>query len=353
MMRLLVTGGAGFIGSNFVHRAIGAGHGVINMDALSYAGNLDNLADLHNTPRHLFVHGSINDRALVARLLTEHQPDALLNFAAESHVDRSIEDPGSFVRTNIDGTYELLEAALAYWRESNTGARAGFRLLHVSTDEVYGSIAEGRFTEDSRYAPNSPYAASKASADHLVRAFNRTYGLPTLITNCGNNYGPRQFPEKLIPHIILSALAGAKLPIYGDGKQVRDWLHVDDHCDALMRIVQRGVPGETYNVGGNGERTNLEVVHALCAELDALRPQADGRSYRAQIESVADRPGHDRRYALDATKLTETLGWRAAVGFADGLRRTVQWYLANLAWCEKIKTGGYRVTRLGLGRAAG
>ena len=346
---LLVTGGAGFIGSNFVHRAVAAGYAVVNLDALSYAGHLDNLSELQNDPRHTFVHGSINDRALVMRLLTQHAPSAIVNFAAETHVDRSVEQPGAFIKTNIDGTYELLEAALAHWQTTPSAARANFRFLHVSTDEVYGSIARGKFTEDSRYAPNSPYAASKAAADHLVRAFNRTYGLPTLITNCGNNYGPRQFPEKLIPHIVLSALAGQQLPLYGDGMHARDWLHVDDHCAALLRVIEAGRPGETYNVSGNGERPNLEVVQAICAVLDRERPRRE--SYRDLIAHVTDRPGHDRRYALDASKLERELGWRPAVPFEAGLARTVAWYLDNLAWCEAIKRRGYQLARVGLGRA--
>ena len=349
MTTFLVTGGAGFIGSNFVHRAMAAGHSAVNLDALSYAGNPDNLTGLSHPARHTFVHGSINDRTLVAKLLAQHQPTAIVNFAAETHVDRSIDDPGAFIQTNIGGTYELLEAALAYWRAMSDAARANFRFLQVSTDEVYGSIATGKFTEESRYAPNSPYAASKAAADHLARAFHATYGLPVLITNCGNNYGPRQFPEKLIPHMILTALAGQPLPVYGDGMHVRDWLHVDDHCAALLRVIEAGKPGGTYNVGGHGERPNIDVVHAICDVLDRNRQRKE--SHRKLISYVTDRPGHDRRYSLDASKLERELGWRPAVPFETGLAQTVTWYLENLSWCERIKSGGYRVARAGLGRA--
>ncbi|MEI7803854.1 MAG: dTDP-glucose 4,6-dehydratase [Hyphomicrobiales bacterium] len=349
MTTFLVTGGAGFIGSNFVHRAVAAGYSIVNLDALSYAGNLDNLTGLQDQTWHKFVHGSINDRALVAKLLLQHQPTAIVNFAAETHVDRSIDDPGAFIRTNIGGTYELLEAALAYWRVMPDTARANFRFLHVSTDEVYGSIAAGKFTEESRYTPNSPYAASKAAADHLARAFHATYGLPILITNCGNNYGPRQFPEKLIPHMILTALAGQPLPVYGDGMHVRDWLHVDDHCAALLRVIESGKPGNTYNVGGHGERPNVDVVNAICDMLDRNHPRKE--SHRKLISYVTDRPGHDRRYSLDASKLERELGWRPAVPFETGLAQTVTWYLENLNWCERIKSGGYRVARAGLGRA--
>ena len=349
MKTLLVTGGAGFIGSNFVHLAVKSGHKIVNLDALSYAGNPDNLTGLKGSPHHEFVHGSINDRELVLKLLERHKPAAIVTFAAETHVDRSIDDPSAFIRTNIVGTYELLEAALVYWRSLDDASKAAFRLLHVSTDEVYGSIAEGCFTEDSPYAPNSPYAASKAAADHLVRAYHRTYGLPTLITNCGNNYGPRQFPEKLIPHMILCALAGKPLPVYGAGMQVRDWLHVDDHCAALMRVAEAGTIGETYNIGGYGTRPNIDVIHAVCDALQALRPVSGG--YRKLIEHVADRPGHDERYALDASKIGRELNWRPAVAFEEGLESTVRWYLDNMDWCERIKSGGYRVARIGLGQS--
>lgn len=344
----LVTGGAGFIGSNFIHAAVASGHSVVNLDILSYAGNLDNLAGLRDPARHTFIHGSIGDGDLVKQLLSKHQPSAVVNFAAETHVDRSIEGPAAFIRTNIDGTYELLEATLAHWRTLQPAARAAFRLLHVSTDEVFGSVETGKFTEESRYAPNSPYAASKASADHLVRAFNSTYGLPTLVTNCGNNYGPRQFPEKLIPHMILTALEGKPLPVYGDGMHVRDWLHVDDHCDALMRVIAAGQPGGTYNVGGHGDRTNIDVVRAICDALDRARPGS--KSYHSLITHVADRPGHDRRYALDASKLQRELGWGPAISFEAGLSQTVAWYLNNAAWCDGIKHRGYKVARIGLGR---
>lgn len=349
MTTFLVTGGAGFIGSNFVHHAVAAGHSIVNLDALSYAGNRDSLAALDNNPRHIFVHGSINDRALVMQQLSRHRPSVIINFAAESHVDRSIDNPGIFIQTNVNGTYELLEAALSYWRSLPPAARAEFRFLHISTDEVYGSIETGKFTEDSRYAPNSPYAASKAAADHLVRSFNNTYRLPTLITNCSNNYGPRQFPEKLIPHMILMALAGQPLPVYGDGLHVREWLHVDDHCNALLRVIEAGRPGATYNIGGQGEKPNIEVVQAICDALGRERPRKD--SYRSLINHVPDRPGHDRRYALDASKLERELGWRPTIAFEAGLSQTIAWYLANLAWCERIKSGGYRLARAGLGRA--
>jgi dTDP-glucose 4,6-dehydratase len=352
MTTILVTGGAGFIGSNFVHRAAAEGVATVVLDALTYAGNRANLDGLPAGARHAFVHGSINDRALVARLLDEYRPMALVNFAAESHVDRSIEDPGPFVRTNIDGTFELLEAAHAHWRRLDADASATFRFLHVSTDEVYGSVADGRAGEDSRYAPNSPYAASKAASDHLVRAYHRTYGLPALITNCGNNYGPRQFPEKLIPHMIITALEGRALPVYGDGQHKRDWLHVDDHCRALLRVVAGGRPGETYNVGGEPDRTNLAVVEALCAALDRREPRADGTSYKAQIAFVADRPGHDRRYALDGAKIERELGWSPGITLADGLERTVGWYLANRRWWQDVRARGYKADRLGLARSA-
>jgi dTDP-glucose 4,6-dehydratase len=352
MTTIFVTGGAGFIGSNFVHRAAAEGRATIVLDALTYAGNRANLDGMPAAAKHVFVHGSINDRALVARLLNEHRPAALVNFAAESHVDRSIEDPGAFVRTNIDGAYELLEAAHAYWRTLDKTAAASFRFLHVSTDEVYGSIADGRFTEDSRYAPNSPYAASKASADHLVRAYHRTYGLPALITNCGNNYGPRQFPEKLIPHMIARALEGGALPVYGDGQHMRDWLYVEDHCRALLRTLERGRPGETYNIGGAPDRTNLTVVETLCAALDRQQPRADNKPYKAQIAFVADRPGHDRRYAIDGGKIARELDWTAEIEFERGLDQTVAWYLANRAWLTAISAAGYKGERIGLARSA-
>ena len=349
MALYLVTGGAGFIGSHFVELAIDAGHSIVTLDALTYAGNRDNLSAVEDNPRHSFVHGSINDGELVRGLLAKYRPSGVINFAAESHVDRSIDGPDAFVKTNIDGTFELIKACCEYWSDHLDGARDGFRLLHVSTDEVYGSIEKGKFTEESRYAPNSPYAASKASADHLVRAFHATYGLPIIITNCGNNYGTRQFPEKLIPHMVLSALNGAPLPVYGDGLQVRNWVYVDDHCNALLRVLADGRSGETYLIGGFSEESNLDVIGAICAILDDKCPRDDGKSYRNQITHVADRPGHDRRYAMDASKLTRDLGWRPLVDFRDGLTRTVNWYLANKEWCDHVKSGGYRLGRIGLG----
>nr|WP_275672719.1 dTDP-glucose 4,6-dehydratase [Thermomonas flagellata] len=344
----MVTGGAGFIGGNFVLGAVRRGIRVVNLDALTYAGNRDTLAALDGDPRHVFVHGDIGDRALVARLLAEHRPQAILNFAAESHVDRSIDGPAAFVQTNVVGTLALLEAARDYWKSLQGEAREAFRFLHVSTDEVYGSLGEtGAFTEDTPYAPNSPYAASKAASDHLVRAFHHTYGLPTLTTNCSNNYGPYQFPEKLIPLIIARALAGEPLPVYGDGRQVRDWLYVADHCAAIETVLAGGRVGETYNIGGNAEKRNLEVVEVLCDLLDARRPRADGRSYRAQIAFVADRPGHDRRYAIDAGKLRRELGWSPAHSFEQGIAHTVDWYLAHQDWVARVLDGSYRLQRIG------
>jgi dTDP-glucose 4,6-dehydratase len=354
-----VTGGAGFIGANFVHHVIARGAGpVLNLDRLTYAGNLDNLAALDGHPGYSFVQGDINDRPLVARLLAEHRPRAIINFAAESHVDRSIDGPGEFVRTNIQGTFELLEAARAHvaWLEARgeqAEARA-FRFLHVSTDEVYGSLGPtGAFTEETPYAPNSPYAASKASADHLVRAYHHTYGLATLTTNCSNNYGPYQFPEKLIPLMIQNGLEGKKLPVYGDGQNIRDWLFVEDHCEAIVRVLEAARPGETYNVGGRNERTNLSLVHTLCDLLDELAPPLpDGAPRRSLISFVKDRPGHDRRYAIDASKIERDLGWTPRHGFEEGIRKTVRWYLDHRGWCDRIKTGSYRGERLGLGGGA-
>jgi dTDP-glucose 4,6-dehydratase len=332
---ILVTGGAGFIGSNFVLAAVAAGETVVNLDKLGYAGHLESLAALEGNPRHIFVKGDICDRALVAKLLAQHQPRALVHFAAESHVDRSIHGPGEFVQTNVVGTFSLLEEARAYQGKN-------FRFLNVSTDEVFGSLTETdpAFTEKTRYAPNSPYSASKAAADHLVRAYHHTYGLQTLISNCSNNYGPLQLPEKLIPLLIHNALAGKALPVYGDGKNVRDWLYVADHCKALMAVLERGAPGETYNIGGNSEKTNLEVVEAVCGLLDELKPRAAGR-YRDLVTHVKDRPGHDRRYAIDSAKIQRDLGWRPAESFATGLRKTVQWYLANADWVKKVTSGAY------------
>ncbi|HVL77436.1 MAG TPA: dTDP-glucose 4,6-dehydratase [Noviherbaspirillum sp.] len=344
-MTLLVTGGAGFIGSNFVLDWLaGSDEPVVNLDKLSYAGNLDNLASLEHDPRHIFVRGDIGDSALVLELLNQHRPRAVLNFAAESHVDRSIDSPAAFIETNVVGTFRLLESVRTYWRDLDDAARAAFRFLHVSTDEVFGSLEpnEPAFSERHQYQPNSPYSASKAGADHLVRAWHHTYGLPVLTTNCSNNYGPFHFPEKLIPLVIHNALAGKPLPIYGDGKQVRDWLYVGDHCNAIRRVLQAGAPGETYNVGGHSEKTNLEVVETICAILDEIRPREDGESYRAQIRFVQDRPGHDRRYAIDTSKIERELGWRPSESFETGIRRTVQWFLDNGHWVERATSGAYR-----------
>ncbi|MBM3569120.1 MAG: dTDP-glucose 4,6-dehydratase [Alphaproteobacteria bacterium] len=351
MKTLLVTGGAGFIGGNFVLAAIAQGFKVVNLDALTYAGNPATLAALAGEARHVFVEGRIEDRGLVGDLLARHRPDAVINFAAESHVDRSIEEPDAFTRTNVLGAQNLLDCALAHWRGLTGAARESFRFLQISTDEVYGSIDRGLFTEHSPYRPNSPYAASKAAADHFVRAYHKTYGLPTLITVGTNNYGPHQFPEKLIPLMILNGLEGKKLPVYGDGQQVRDWLHVSDHCRAIRAVVERGRPGETYIVGPDAQLPNLKVVETICDLLDELRP-ANGGPRRGLIQHVADRPGHDRRYAVDSTKLKTELGWRPEVDFADGLRRTVRWYLDNPAWWESIRSGRYRGQRLGLDRVA-
>ncbi|WP_374328243.1 dTDP-glucose 4,6-dehydratase [Azonexus sp.] len=342
---ILVTGGAGFIGSNFVLDWLAqSAEPVLNLDALTYAGNLENLAALGDDPRHVFVHGDIGDFDRVSQLLAEHRPRAVVNFAAESHVDRSIHGPEDFIQTNIVGTFRLLEAVRAHFGGLGADEKAAFRFLHVSTDEVYGSLAidDPAFTETKRYEPNSPYSASKAASDHLVRAYHHTYGLPVLTTNCSNNYGPYHFPEKLIPLVIHNALAGKPLPIYGDGRQIRDWLYVKDHCSAIRRVLEAGRLGETYNVGGWNEKTNLEVVHALCDMLDELRPRADGQSYRTQIVFVTDRPGHDRRYAIDATKLERELGWKPAETFETGIRQTVQWYLANPAWVQNVTSGAYQ-----------
>lgn len=342
---ILVTGGAGFIGANFVMDWLGSGaEPVINLDKLTYAGNPENLASLQGNAGHIFVQGDIADSALVARLLALHQPRAVVNFAAESHVDRSIHGPGEFIQTNINGTFGLLEAVRGYWSALPAIQKEAFRFLHVSTDEVYGSLGpdDAAFTETHRYQPNSPYSASKAASDHLVRAWHHTYGLPVLTTNCSNNYGPHHFPEKLIPLMIVNALAGKPLPIYGDGMQVRDWLYVKDHCSAIRRVLQVGQPGEIYNVGGWNEMPNIDIVHAVCALLDELRPRADGTSYNTQIIYVKDRPGHDRRYAIDASKLEKELGWRPAETFQSGIRKTVQWYLANPAWVANVQSGAYR-----------
>lgn len=344
----LVTGGAGFIGGNFVLEAVRRGVKVVNLDALTYAGNRDTLAAIEHDPNHVFVHGEIGDRELVATLLAEHRPDAVLNFAAESHVDRSIDGPAAFVQTNVVGTLSLLEAVRDYWKALENDAKAAFRFLHVSTDEVYGTLGEtGKFSETTPYAPNSPYSASKAASDHLVRAFHHTYGLPVLTTNCSNNYGPYHFPEKLIPLVIAKALAGEPLPVYGDGKQVRDWLFVTDHCEAIRTVLAKGRVGETYNVGGNAEMQNIEVVKAICALLDQYRPREDGQPRASQITYVADRPGHDRRYAIDASKLRNELGWEPAYTFERGIAETVDWYLANQAWVQRVLDGSYRLERIG------
>ncbi len=349
MDTVLVTGGAGFIGGNFVLRILGKRQvRIVNLDLLTYAGNLDTLKSLDGSAQHEFVHGDIGDADLVARLLADFEPVAIVNFAAESHVDRSIDGPAQFVQTNVNGTLNLLEQALKYWKGIKD--RRPFRFLHVSTDEVYGSLgAEGAFTETTPYAPNSPYAASKAASDHLVRAFYKTYGLPTLTTNCSNNYGPYQFPEKLIPLMILSALEGKPLPVYGDGQQIRDWLFVQDHCDAIACVLDRGRPGQVYNVGGDAECTNLDVVNAICAILDDRRPKSGGGSYREQITHVTDRPGHDRRYAIDFSKLQDELGWTPTVDFEAGLAHTIDWYLENTEWVQRVRDGSYRGERLGLG----
>lgn len=344
----LVTGGAGFIGGNFVLRVRSDERArVVNLDKLTYAGHPQTLVSLDGDDDHVFVRGDIADRALVERLLAEHRPRAVINFAAESHVDRSIEGPAEFVRTNVVGTLSLLEASLAYWRKMEKGERSRFRFLHVSTDEVYGSLGEtGAFTEDSPYRPNSPYAASKAGADHLVRAFHRTYGLPTLTTNCSNNYGPYQFPEKLIPLMIHKGLAGEPMPVYGDGSNVRDWLYVLDHCAAIRLVLEKGRPGAVYNIGGDSERSNLELVKTLCSLLDERRPE--GAPHEKLIQFVEDRPGHDRRYAIDASRVREELHWKPSVNLETGLARTLDWYLENRDWCEAVMADAYRGERLGV-----
>ena len=344
-MTILVTGGAGFIGSNFVLDWLGGSNeAVVNLDKLTYAGNLRNLSALDGNPKHLFVHGDIGDASLLATLLERHRPRAVINFAAESHVDRSISGPAAFIETNVVGSFHLLEAVRAYWKSLVAAEQQAFRFLHVSTDEVYGSLApdEAAFTESRRYEPNSPYSASKAASDHLVRAYHHTYGLPVLTTNCSNNYGPLHFPEKLIPLMIVNALAGKPLPVYGDGQQVRDWLYVTDHCAAIQVVLAHGRLGETYNVGGWNEKTNLQIVHAVCALLDEMQPRADGQSYAAQISFVADRPGHDRRYAIDARKINDELGWKPAETFETGLRKTVRWYLDHPDWVQDVQSGSYR-----------
>ncbi len=342
---ILVTGGAGFIGGNFVLDWLAqSDEPVINLDKLTYAGNLENLASLQGHAGHVFVQGDIGDGALVARLLAEHQPRAVINFAAESHVDRSIHGAEDFIQTNIVGTFRLLEAVRAHWSSLPADNKAGFRFLHVSTDEVYGSLAPDApaFTESHGFEPNSPYSASKAASDHLVRAWHHTHGLPVLTTNCSNNYGPFHFPEKLIPLMIVNALAGKALPVYGDGMQVRDWLYVKDHCSAIRRVLEGGRLGETYNVGGWNEKPNLEIVRTVCALLDELRPRSDGQPYASQISYVKDRPGHDRRYAIDARKIERELGWKPAETFESGIRKTVQWYLDHPDWVANVQSGSYR-----------
>ncbi len=349
-MKLFITGGAGFIGSNLVRYAVEGGYEVVNFDKLTYAGNLASLDAVKDNPAYVFVQGDICDRALVAHTLAEHRPDAVLNLAAESHVDRSIDGPGEFVQTNLVGTFHLLEAVRAY-RDSLSGEMGeNFRFLHVSTDEVFGTLGDtGSFTEATPYSPNSPYSASKAGSDHLVRAWGHTYGLPVLVTNCSNNYGPYQFPEKLIPHMVISALGGKPLPVYGDGSNVRDWLYVEDHCNAILTVLRRGVVFETYVVGGRSERTNLAIVEKICDVLDGLRPRADGVSYRKQITFVKDRPGHDYRYAIDASKLQRELDWSPSHTFEEGLSSTVKWYVDNEAWVQGILSGAYQLKRIGTG----
>jgi dTDP-glucose 4,6-dehydratase len=342
---ILVTGGAGFIGSNFVlDWCQHTDEAVINLDKLTYAGNVHNLQSLANNPRHIFVQADIADSATVDALLAKHQPRAVVHFAAESHVDRSIHGPEDFIQTNIVGTFKLLEAVRAHHKALSAADQAAFRFLHVSTDEVYGSLKQGdpAFTEKNIYEPNSPYSASKAASDHLVRAYHHTYGLPVLTTNCSNNYGPYHFPEKLIPLMIVNALAGKPLPVYGDGMQIRDWLYVSDHCSAIRRVLEAGKLGETYNVGGWNEKPNIEIVKTICALLDELRPRADGKSYREQVSYVTDRPGHDRRYAIDATKIHQQLGWKPQETFDSGIRKTVQWYLDHADWVSQVQSGAYR-----------
>lgn len=342
---IIVTGGAGFIGSNFVLTWVKQGLGkVINLDKLTYAGNLENLEEIAENPDHVFVQGDIGDAALITQLLEEHKPCAVVNFAAESHVDRSIHGPEDFIQTNVVGTFHLLESVRAYWDALAEDDKAAFRFLHVSTDEVYGSLekTDPAFSETNKYEPNSPYSASKAASDHLVRAYHHTYGMPVLTTNCSNNYGPHHFPEKLIPLVIHNALAGKELPIYGDGMQIRDWLYVEDHCSAIRRVLEAGKVGEVYNVGGWNEKPNIEIVKTLCKMLDEKQPREDGKSYEEQITYVTDRLGHDRRYAIDATKLYEELGWKPAETFETGIEKTVNWYLENQDWVKNVTSGEYR-----------
>jgi dTDP-glucose 4,6-dehydratase len=342
---ILVTGGAGFIGSNFVLEWLAhSDEPVVNLDLLTYAGNLDNLSSLESDSRHIFVRGDIGDTKLVPELLQKYQPRAVLNFAAESHVDRSIHGPEDFIQTNVVGTFHLLESVRAYWNSLEDKARAEFRFLHVSTDEVYGSLGKDdpAFMEENKYEPNSPYSASKAASDHLVRAYHHTYGLPVLTTNCSNNYGPYHFPEKLIPLMIVNALGNKPLPVYGDGQQIRDWLYVKDHCSAIRRVLEAGKLGEVYNVGGWNEKPNIEIVQRVCAILDEMNPRADGRSYLEQVTYVSDRPGHDRRYAIDAGKIERELGWKPVETFETGIRKTVAWYLEHQGWVDNVLSGSYR-----------
>jgi dTDP-glucose 4,6-dehydratase len=345
-MTIMVTGGAGFIGSNYVRHLLSMDDDecIINLDKLTYAGNMENLKGCKDHGRHIFVRDDITNRDCMTTLFQKYQPRAIIHFAAESHVDRSIANPGVFIQTNIVGTFQLLDVAHSYWSKLDDKRAKDFRFLHVSTDEVYGSLAsdEPAFTEEHSYKPNSPYSASKASADHLARSYFQTYGLPVLVTNCSNNYGPYQFPEKLIPLVLLNALEGKKLPIYGDGQQIRDWLYVLDHCSGISAVLAKGTPGEVYNIGGWNEKTNLEVVHAICQTLDQLKPKEDGSAYASQITFVEDRKGHDRRYAIDASKMKRTLGWMPSWEFNDGITATIKWYLDNQEWIGNIKTGAYR-----------
>lgn len=350
MAKWLVTGSAGFIGCNFVQQSLQETNVelVVSLDKLTYAGSLASLKALEKEPRHKFIEGDICDRPLIRKLLKEHEFDAVVHFAAESHVDRSIEGPEVFVQTNVYGTFSLLEETRLYWQQLGEEQKAKFRFLHISTDEVYGTLGEtGLFSEETSYAPNSPYSASKAASDHFARAYFHTYGLPVMISNCSNNYGPYQFPEKLIPLMILNALEGKSLPVYGEGKNVRDWLYVEDHCHALRTILEKGLPGEKYNIGGHNEKTNLDIVHTICGILDEKQPRQDGRSYAEQIVFVADRPGHDLRYAIDAGKIQRELGWVPRETFETGIRRTIEWYLSHQAWCEAVTKGIYERTRLG------
>ena len=355
-MKMIVTGGAGFIGSNFIRIALETTNDIhiVNLDKLTYAGNLDSLTGIENDPRYNFVQGDICDSDFVQKLVEQFQPDLIVHFAAESHVDRSIDGPKAFIDTNINGTFTLLEVARAYYRDLDECRKAQFRFLHVSTDEVYGSLgATGYFTEETPYAPSSPYSASKASSDHLVMAYHHTYGLPILMTNCSNNYGSFQFPEKLIPLMILNALEGKPLPVYGTGANIRDWLYVDDHCHAILAVLAKGISGEKYNIGGHNEKTNMDIIHTLCHILDEKRPRTDGKSYTEQIIFVKDRPGHDMRYAIDASKIQRQLGWSPSETFETGIVKTVAWYLSNSEWCKRVTDGSYRRERLGGGEIGG